>query len=357
MPGGPADTLSAPLGAAADTLAAVRLELSEDEHSVRDVFAGFFRQECPIDVVRAAAPGGFDDALWTKLTQTGAPGMAVDERAGGGGAAMGELAVVLTEAGRRLAPVPLVEHTVATRLLARLAPDDPALPSLVAGDRIATVALAPAVDGVARLVPAGSVAEVVIGVAGGDLVVAEGAPPPAPANTAHAPLADRDLGAEGRRLGDADDFAAGLAEWHALTATALVGLGSQALAIGVAYTMERHQFGVPVGSFQAVQHGLASTSVAMEGAEYLAHKAIWALASDQPDGARLASMAFLFAAESAQGAAATSLQYHGGYGYAEEYDIQLYFRAAKGMTLVAGDPGTEYQRLADDLLGPREGAA
>ncbi|MGI9604174.1 MAG: acyl-CoA dehydrogenase family protein [Acidimicrobiales bacterium] len=334
----------------------MRLELTDDEEAVRDVFAGFFEQESSIEVVRAAEPGGFDGDLWAKLAQTGAPGMAVDTSVGGGGATLADLAIVATEAGRRLAPLPFVEHAVATRAIARLAPNDPALGELVSGDRVATIALRPAVDGVARLVPGGSAASVVMALDGAELVLIEGAPPPGPANTGHAPLADRPLSDPSRRVvGTESDFATALAEWQALTASSLVGLGHQALAVGVEYVMDREQFGVPVGSFQAVQHGLASASLGLEGAEYLAHKAIWALGAGIDDAPNLASMAFLFASESAQAAAAASLQYHGGYGYSDEYDIQLYFRRSKSMTLVLGDPGVEIQTLADRLLGPRQG--
>jgi len=334
----------------------VRLELTDDELAVREVFAGFFAQESPSEVVRASEPGGFDAALWSKLAQTGAPGMAVAEATGGGGASLADLAIVATEAGRRLAPVPLIEHAVATRLLAHTAPDHPTLGDLVAGDRIATLALRPAADGVARLVPGGSAASFVLAIDGDELIVVEGEPPSGPVNTGHAPLADRALDGDRTVIGSVDQHTAALAEWQALTASALVGLGHQALAIGVEYVMERQQFDVPVGSFQAVQHGLATASVGMEGADYLAHKAIWALDTGRPDAADLASMAFVFASESAQAAAAASLQYHGGYGYSDEYDIQLYFRRAKSMTLVAGDPGQEIQALADRLLGQREGA-
>ena len=70
------------------------------------------------------------------------------------------------------------------------------------------------------------------------------------------------------------------------------------------------------------------------------------------DGAALASMAFVFASEAAATATDRSLHYHGGYGFAEEYDIQLYYRRARGWRLVAGDPAAELAFLADLLVGP-----
>ena len=103
-----------------------------------------------------------------------------------------------------------------------------------------------------------------------------------------------------------------------LTAAALVGLGLGALTIGVRYVTEREQFGVPIGSFQSLQHGLADVAVTLDGAQLLARKAAWAFDVDHPDAAQLAGMAFLFAAEQAQRTAARGaplprrVRVHGG---------------------------------------------
>ena len=88
--------------------------------AVRDAFFDFFANECPTTTVRAAAEGtGFDPALWSSLAAMGAPGMALPESLGGAGAALTDLAVVADVAGAHLAPVPLIEHAVAARALAR----------------------------------------------------------------------------------------------------------------------------------------------------------------------------------------------------------------------------------------------
>ncbi|MFN3214929.1 MAG: acyl-CoA dehydrogenase family protein [Acidimicrobiales bacterium] len=327
------------------------LRPSDDETAIDEVFAAFFTNECPIEAVRAAEPLGFDPAAWERLAQTGAPGMCVDEAAGGGGADLATAAIVATRLGASLAPVPLLEHLVATRLIASVAPDHGALAGLVEGSAIATLALRPARNGVARLAPAGAVAHVVVALDGDELVVVQNDPPGSgPRTTADLPLADRSL-ADGRTVvatgTDAvDAHRAAATEWQALMASALVGLGARAIEIGVEYAKERYQFGVPVGSFQGVQHGLATAVTGIDGARFLASRAVWALDTGQADGARLAPMAFLFAAETALAAAAASLQYHGGYGFAEEYDIQLYYRRAKGWPLQYGEPALEYQRLA-----------
>ena len=135
-------------------------------------------------------------------------------------------------------------------------------------------------------------------------------------------------------------------EWRALTAVAYVGLAKRAIEIGVAYTKERIQFGVLIGTFQALQHGFADAATSVEGAHLLAQRAIWALETDQTGASRLAGMALLFAAESARFAADRSVQYHGGYGFSEEYDIQLYLKRSRWVRSAFGDADHHYSRLA-----------
>jgi alkylation response protein AidB-like acyl-CoA dehydrogenase len=340
----------------------VDLGLSPDQEAVGELFATFFAREAPAGVARAAEPLGYDPTLWEKVRELGAPGMGVGTEAGGGGASLGELVVAAEALGRAIAPVPLLEHAVAARAL-------PA-PDLVDGSTVATVALRPADDaGMWRLVPAGAVAQVVVGVDGDELVAVRSAPPEqAPRNHAAAPLADRSARDGDREvIGDAAAYATVLAEWQVLTASALVGVAAAALDLGVDYAKSRLQFGVPIGSFQAVQHGLAELPGMIDGARLLTHKAAWASSLDGPgttdvdrgditDFAALASMAFVFAGDTAAYATDRSLHYHGGYGFSEEYDIQLYYRRARGWALVLDDPARECLRLADLLFGPAKGA-
>ncbi len=345
----------------------MRTRYSEDQQAVQKAFGDLFARAATPEAVRAAEAGcGFDAGLWDKLAAADAPGMAVPVADGGSGASLVDLAVVVHEWGRRIAPVPLVEHSVCARLLASAAtgrgPQRDLLAAVVSGEIIATIALGPVdADGAARLVPAGAVADVVAGRHGDSVVVGHGQPPgTARPNTAGLPLADRDLSG-------ADVVASGVAargawerardEWKALMAVAYAGLASEVLAMGVAYTKQRHQFGVPVGSFQAVQHGLADAATRSEGARLLAFRAVCATDAGRADGSRLASMALLFSAESARFAADRVLQYHGGYGYSAEYDVQLYYRRAAGWLLQLGEPAAEIARLADADLGPKTRAA
>ena len=370
----------------------MRTRYSEDQQAVADAFGDLFAREATPEAVRAAEAGcGFDRGLWSKLAAAGAPGMAVPVEHGGGGASLVDMAVVAFEWGRRIAPVPLVEHAVTARLLCTEAGSGAPTElrsAVVSGELVATLALRPLgtdgtgrqipagaaagsvaglslrqpeADSTARLVPAGAVADAVAALRDGALVVGQGEPSGvARPNTADLPLADRDLSgavvvASGEAARRAWDRA--LTEWKALMAVAYAGLASEVLAMGVAYTKQRHQFGVPVGSFQAVQHGLADSATRAEGARLLAFRAVGAVDAQGHDGGRLASMALLFGAESARFAADRALQYHGGYGYSAEYDVQLYYRRAAGWLLQLGDPASEIARLADADLGPKTRAA
>ncbi|MEZ5245028.1 MAG: acyl-CoA dehydrogenase family protein [Acidimicrobiales bacterium] len=342
---------------------ALDFALSPDQDAIADAFGGFFANESPVEVVRAAEPLGFDPQLWSKLRDMEAPSMAAPESAGGGGADLGALAVVAETMGAALAPVPLIEHWVAS--IAH------PVAEVVDGSHLAGLAVRPAVDGVWRLVPGGAVADWVVGV-DGDELVAVASPPPmdAPANHASAPIADRSA-RDGERvvLGPASDHDMLLDRWRVLTASALIGVADRAMAIGVDYVMEREQFGRLVGSFQSVQHGLADLPPLIDGARFLVHKAAWAHDEgltggrgliDMDEGnvtefAPLAAMALVQAGEAAAVSSDRSLHYHGGYGFSLEYDIQLYFRRARGWANILGDPARERLRIADLLWGTTGG--
>jgi alkylation response protein AidB-like acyl-CoA dehydrogenase len=329
------------------------LALSPSQEAVVEAFGRFFERECPPAVVRRAEPLGFDQELWQKLRSLGAPGLGVTEEAGGAGGLMSDMCVVAEQAGRVLAPVPLVDHVVASRLHAN--------PDVVDGSVVASLALRPASEGMWRLVPAGAVAGVVVGLDGDDLVAVHSEPPGrGPRNHADAPLADRPTAGDRVVVGDRSMFVRAVGEWQLLQAGQLAGLAARSLEIVTAYVSQRQQFGRPVGEFQAVQHGLADCVASVEGSRLLAAKAAWAVDEglsnridmdhgEVGDADSLALMAFLFAAEAAALVTKQAVQYHGSYGVAREYDIQLYYRRARGWPLVLGDPGAQLQRLSDKL--------
>jgi alkylation response protein AidB-like acyl-CoA dehydrogenase len=346
------------------------LSYSDEQQHLRENLSGFFAKESTPAHVRAAEPSGFDPELWDRIAAMGLPAMAVPENLGGGGASVLDLVLTTEEFGRKIPPAPLVEAMVATNLLGRLCAADGSevaarlLAGAVAGETLVTLALRPLVGGVARLVPAGAVADAVLCLDAGEVVALRSAVSPrspleVPSNLGTAPLADRGAGvdervvlASGPRAVAAYEQARG--EWQLLMAGALVGLAQSAIEMGADYAQQRHAFGVLIAWFQTVQHRLADDITDLEGARLLAYEAAWSYDDGRPHAPALARMAFLFCAEVAFRVAADSLHLHGGYGYTLEYDIQLYFRRAKAWPLALGDPKEGYQELAALLFEHEE---
>ncbi|MEZ5204774.1 MAG: acyl-CoA dehydrogenase [Acidimicrobiales bacterium] len=347
----------------------MHLKLTEEQEALRDAVSSFLEKASGPEAIREAEPLGWDPKVWQGLTEMGVPTLGVSEELGGSGASLRDVAVVAEACGVRLASAPVIEAMVAARLLARF-PDaaGPHLTDLIEGGAPVTIAVQPATGGRAALVPGAAVATSVVALDGDELVVV---PAPgdgvAPATLGTAPLADVDLTVEGRTvLATGDEartaHATAVDEWRALTARWFVGLAREAQAIGIQYAIDRKQFDVPVGSFQAVQHRFADLATDLDGADLLSNKAVWALDVGDPIAASFPGMAFWFAGDTAQRAASWSLHVHGGYGFMEEYDIQLHFRRAKAARLLLGDPRRDLVALAerlygDDTAGPIPGSA
>lgn len=338
------------------------LEISAEQQQLVESLRSLFADRCAPDVVRASEPGGFDGDLWQALVQLTEPAIGVPEEQGGGGASLLDLELVSEQVGAFLAPVPFVDGAVSARVLASFGDRGrEALEALIAEPvTVSTVALHPAVGGEAKLVPSGSIASLVIAMEGDELVVLRGGPETdAPGNLGSAPLADRRVrGPERSVLAEGveahQSYEQARDEWRVLTSGALVGLGEAALALGVEYAKERHQFGVPIGSFQSIARDLADVATLIDGARLLARQAAWARAEGDQDFRSLAGMAFLFATRAARRASKVALHVHGGYGFTLEYDIQLYYRRAQAWPLALGDPKLGVAQLADALFGPTE---
>src|SRR5262249_10015320 len=119
--------------------------------------------------------------------------------------------------------------------------------------------------------------------------------------------------------------------------------------IAAAYATERIQFDRPIGAFQAVAHPLADAVTDVEAARLLVHEALWAIYRGRPEAAALISMAFAWSTPAATRAVRRSPHTHGGYGLSLEYDIQMSYRRAKAVPLLAGDPRDELLHVADRL--------
>ncbi|MGK2950676.1 MAG: acyl-CoA dehydrogenase [Acidimicrobiales bacterium] len=329
------------------------LSFTPDQDALREAAVRLYAKESHGERVREAEPTGFDPVLWDSVVQMGLPAMALPEAAGGADASLTDLAAAVEVHGAHLGSVPLVESAVAARLLARF-PEAAELLATVVDGAAASLALHPAVDAVARIVPGAAVAQVVVALRGGDLVAL--AAPPVTARRTLASLAVADVDLDGATvLASGPEavaaHAAALDEWRALTAVAQAGLARATLDVGVQYAKDRHQFGAPIASFQALQHRFADLHTRVEGSRLLAYEAVWALDEGEPTGPGLAAQASWWCGEVADEAAGFSLHVHGGYGFMLEYDVQLHVRRAKATRLLLGDPAGELQVIADRRWG------
>jgi alkylation response protein AidB-like acyl-CoA dehydrogenase len=121
-----------------------------------------------------------------------------------------------------------------------------------------------------------------------------------------------------------------------------VGLAQGAYDLAYAYAKERHQFGQPIASFQAVQFRLADMATEIEAGRALVYRAAWLKDQGRPF-AREAAMAKLYTGELSNRAANSALQIHGGYGYMDEYAVSRLYRDQK--ILEIGEGTNEVQRM------------
>ncbi|HXF83346.1 MAG TPA: acyl-CoA dehydrogenase [bacterium] len=131
-----------------------------------------------------------------------------------------------------------------------------------------------------------------------------------------------------------------------------VGIARAALEAARDYARQRTQFGRPIADFQAIQWMLADMATRIDAARLLTLRAAWLRAQDRPH-TREASMAKLFASETAMWATHKAVQIHGGYGYIQDYPVERYFRDAKITEIYEGT--SEIQRLviARHTIGTR----
>jgi alkylation response protein AidB-like acyl-CoA dehydrogenase len=326
--------------------------------------------------------------VWRGLADIGVTGALVAEADGGLGLDENALPPVLSRIGRSGLPVPAGETiAVAAPLLA--AAGHPALPDVLSGAALVTAQLAtPAAAGL--LVPFGQTADyVLLRADDGELRVYErgeleaapvpavdgsrqlarllakpagGAPVAAPADAAagweRGAPADATAGwergapadaAAGWERGVPADAAASWERGVLAAAAILVGLAERMLSMTVDYVAVRRQFGVPVGSFQAVKHRLADAYLAVEFARPAVLAAGWAQASGAADAAEQTSVAKVLASDAATTVARAAIQCHGAIGYTTEYDLHLFAKRAWALAPSWGSANWHRRRLAASL--------
>jgi len=136
-----------------------------------------------------------------------------------------------------------------------------------------------------------------------------------------------------------------------VTMAAAEAAGAAALALEktAAYARERRQFGLPIGTFQAVKHRLADMLVEVENARSAVYGAAWSL-TDVPDARLPVAMAQSVATQNAVDVVAAAIQLHGGIGMTWESDLHLYLRRAKALQATYGQPSRHRETIAAALL-------
>ncbi|MBV7694953.1 acyl-CoA dehydrogenase family protein [Streptomyces sp. TRM70350] len=264
-------------------------------------------------------------ALWSRIAEAGVFALAVPEEYDGLGARPVELAVAFVELGRHAVPGPLVETVTAAALLTDPALAKRFLPSLAAGGTMVT--LAPhewyALDGDA--------AAVHLSLTPDGLRLSPG--PATPARPSLDPARRlTPLLPGGELLSPTPPTEQALTWARLATAAQALGVGAALLDRTVAYVRQRTQFGVPVGSFQAVKHRLADAKIALEFARPLVFGAALTMSPADVAAAKVT------ACEAAYATARTALQLHGAIGYTAEYDLSLWLTKARALQGAWGGP-------------------
>jgi alkylation response protein AidB-like acyl-CoA dehydrogenase len=320
---------------------------AESLRMIRDSAAAVVPSDGNLERVRRLRYGlpGIDPATWAEMGALGWIGLRLPEEAGGIGLGMSEACALYEELGRALVPEPLVAGALSARLLAAIG-DESLLPALLAGESLALTAwqqrpdtLEAAGDAEApRLfIPmAAAASHVLLPVREGAALVLYTTEAPATEiqktqDGGHYGTLRPDLGAARRLEGDiAAVLPEALDEAALGTAAYLLGLMERAFAMTLDYLRDRHQFGKPLGSFQALQHRAADLKIQLA----LTRASVEGAAATLDGGASgplrqaVVSRAKARAAEAALKVTREAVQMHGAIGYTDEYDVGLFLRKA-----------------------------
>ncbi|MCL6650430.1 MAG: acyl-CoA dehydrogenase [Chloroflexi bacterium] len=365
---------------------------NEEQEMLRATARDFLTRACPTAHVRAMEedPHGYSPALWREMAGLGWLGFPFPAAYGGGEGSFLDLAVLLEEMGRALLPSPYLASVLLAGALLNEAGDAAQkaahLPALAAGERVLTLAYqephpryAPArcttyakrtasgwlLTGTKLFVPYAAEADPLVVIARTSGAIHEPAGlsaflvPATARGLTIAPLktlaADRqdEVVLDGVQVGDEAVLGPVGGIWPALErvlaratvaeCVGQVGLAKRALEITVNFVKRRVQFGVPIGSFQAVQHRCADMATDVDTAHFLAYEAAWK-ASENLLTARDVSLTKAWVSDAVQRVVAGAQQLHGGAGFIREVNIQLFFRRAKASAYRFGD--ADYHRAA-----------
>jgi alkylation response protein AidB-like acyl-CoA dehydrogenase len=308
----------------------MRFAFTDEQLAMRDAVRDFLEKECSSKVVRDAWTNDAGrSGLWRKLGDIGVLGVLAPEDQGGLEGDFLDLVLLLEETGRAALPEPVVEHAAV------------AVPEL----DDATDAASGAITATVVDPPSVSYAD------SADLVWANGQfIEPRTLVLEHRETVDRS-----RRLFTLGEFETPIAQDAGDrgvlgTAAQLLGLAQHMLDVSVEYAKQRHQFGVPIGSFQAIKHKLADVRLALEFARPVVYRAAYSIAHEDRERSVHVSMAKAYASDSALLASRHALQVHGAIGYSYEHDLHLWMKRAWALAAAWGDAASHRDRVGRAIL-------
>jgi alkylation response protein AidB-like acyl-CoA dehydrogenase len=364
------------------------LGVTPEQEELRSSVHRFLADRAPVSSVRELmdTADGLDAAVWRQAgEQLGLQGIAIPEQYGGSGFSFAEQAIVLEELGAALYCGPYLASAVLAATALMASGDEAArkayLPGIASGETIATLAFTEEdgswepeaiqltagdsgngwrLDGRKSFVLDGHTASLILVVAraedGLGLFAVDGRAKglsrtalPTLDQTRKLALLDF-ASVPATLIGSPRDGAAVLGRVLDIAAIAQaaeqLGGAQRALDMAVEYAKVRHQFGRPIGSFQAIKHRCADLLLEVESLRSAVQYAASAVAEDSAEVPVAASLVKAYASDVYFHVAAENIQIHGGIGFTWEHDAHLYFKRAKASEVFLGDASYHRERLA-----------
>lgn len=367
-------------------------DLSEEQEELQASVRKVLERESPLgrarEVVETGAPS---KQPWQSATELGWTAINVPERFGGLGLGAIEVALVVEEHGRVLAPGPflatMTQFVPTIREAGSEAQQERLLAAVAAGELRGALAVANAtgswnrpdgalrarreggawvVDGERHFVLDADAADEIIVAAcvdAGDgvglFVVPRSAATVRCLSALDASRALSSVALDGVRVGPertlgepgrcADALRRALEEATVALSIEMTGSGQTLFDATLEYAKHREQFDHAIGSFQALQHRFADMFIALEMARSTSYFAAMTLAEDDPRRALAASMAKVSAGDCQRLLAKEGIQMHGGIGFTWEHDIHLLVKRIKSGEALLGTAAEHRARIADQL--------
>ena len=375
----------------------MKLILTEEQQFLKDTAKSFSRDKTPTNHFRKLRDDNsskcWDDSIWQEMVQLGWSGILVPEDFGGSDFGVAGISVIMQELGKTLTPSPLLATAVlgvsTIKLLGSGEQKNMYLPKIVSGE--ITVALAIdegshhspfnietsaklegdnwVLNGQKVFVIDGASADII-------LIVARTSGKAGESNGLSVFVADKNsAGLEISRISTADcrnyanitmnnlslnqntllgeiDVAGEVVEkvldlGRIAIASEMLGNTEEAFEITVNYLKERKQFGVAIGSFQALQHRAAKMFCEIELTKSAVMAAMHAADENSNELERLASLAKFQAGETLHLVSNEAIQMHGGIGVTDEYDIGFYLKRARVAEQIFGTSEYHQARYAN----------